>query len=576
MRLPILLGFCLLLFSPLSFSKYPDASLSGPRDTFNFFLKTMKGHKTGDPKAIDLAIKSLDLSATDQNFKGSIGKVYSVLLINTIDRLEYVDIKTIPKTAKSGIWYFRKDIVQKDQAFIDVEISIAKDKNGKWKFSKKTLKTLRLYYDSLKSKEVASGVTQLNDWKEKIKNKFPDWTGRSSFILLNGQWLGILFVIFLALFLEKLIRLYIGWTTERVLKRKNVEITSAEKNQLTGPIGIMAFAGVWIITIRFFEFESQSLSLFLRSGYVVFTVGSVISTFRFVDVASLFFEKKARESKNKFDDILVPLVRKTAKFFVVSIGVIFIGDSLTLDMKSIIAGLGIGGLAFALAAKDTISNIFGSLTILLDKPFRIGDWVLINGKIEGTVEEVGMRSCRIRTFYDSQITLPNGQLTNAHIDNYGQRTFRRYSTKIGVQYDTSPEKIEAFCEGIRQIILNHKWTRKDYFHVYLNSFNNSSLDILVYVFWRVPDWSKELAEKHRLLLDILRLGNDIGIQFAFPTQTLHMFNEEKVTDSAIPPELNSHEYAKLRAESITSAPMSKTEHRSGTKTGSLPEDDYGL
>ncbi|MBT5095065.1 MAG: mechanosensitive ion channel family protein, partial [Halobacteriovoraceae bacterium] len=234
----------------------------------------------------------------------------------------------------------------------------------------------------------------------------------------------------------------------------------------------------------------------------------------------------ARESDNKFDDILAPLFRKTAKFFVVAIGFIFIGDSLTLDMKSIIAGLGIGGLAFALAAKDTIGNIFGSLTVLLDRPFRIGDWVHIDGTVEGMVEEVGLRSTRIRTFYDSLITLPNGRLTNAHIDNYGQRKYRRFTTKVGVQYDTSPEKLEEFCQGIRQIIKDHEFTRKDYFHVYFNGFNNSSLDILVYVFWQVPNWAKELEEKHRFLMDILKLGNKMGIDFAFPTQTIHLQGQD--------------------------------------------------
>ena len=128
-------------------------------------------------------------------------------------------------------------------------------------------------------------------------------------------------------------------------------------------------------------------------------------------------------------------------------------------MKGILTGLGIGGLAFALAAKDTLSNLFGSLTVLIDKPFRIGDWVNIGG-IEGIIEEVGLRSTRIRTFYDSLITVPNGTLTNVHVDNYGQRRSRRLNTKIGVQYDTPPERLEAFCEGIRELIRNHLKLKK--------------------------------------------------------------------------------------------------------------------
>ena len=221
-------------------------------------------------------------------------------------------------------------------------------------------------------------------------------------------------------------------------------------------------------------------------------------------------------------DILFLLIRKSVKTFVIALGIIFIGDSLTLDMKGLLTGLGIGGIAFALAAKDTISNIFGSLTVLLDRPFSIGDWVLIDDNIEGTIEMVGLRSTKIRTFYDSLISLPNGRLTNAHIDNYGKRTFRRYNSKIGLEYNTHPSKVEAFCDGVKEIIHKHPYTRKDYFHVYFNGFGESSLDILVYVFWKVPDWSKELEEKHKFLLAILELGNDLGIGFAFPTRTLHI------------------------------------------------------
>ena len=176
----------------------------------------------------------------------------------------------------------------------------------------------------------------------------------------------------------------------------------------------------------------------------------------------------------------------------------------------------------SLAAKDTISNLFGSLTVLLDRPFLIGDWVVIDGKIEGIVEEVGLRSCRIRTFYNSLVTIPNGLLTNAQIDNYGMRSHRRFTTTLTVQYDTKPEKINEFCDGIKKIILNQENIYKDNFHVYFNNMSAYSLDILLYVFFTVPTWGDELQERHRLLNKILSYGNEIGVDFAFPTQTLHV------------------------------------------------------
>ena len=205
----------------------------------------------------------------------------------------------------------------------------------------------------------------------------------------------------------------------------------------------------------------------------------------------------------------------------VAFGLIYGAQSLHINIVPLITGLGIGGLAFAFAAKDTIENFFGSIAVILDRPFEVGDWVVIDGT-EGTVVELGFRSTRIRTFYDSLITVPNAALVRATVDNYGRRRYRRWKTYIGIQYDTPPEKMVQFVEGIRQIIRDHPHTRKDYFHVYYNQFGASSLDILLYVFHEVPDWSVELQERERLFIDIFKLAADVGVSFAFPTQTVHI------------------------------------------------------
>ena len=173
----------------------------------------------------------------------------------------------------------------------------------------------------------------------------------------------------------------------------------------------------------------------------------------------------------------------------------------------------------AFAAQDTIGNFFGSITVLFDRPFGIGDWIVI-GDVEGTVERVGFRSTRVRTFYNSMVTIPNSKMVNTQVDNYGARRYRRARVMLSLTYDTAPEKIDAFCEGIRELIRLHPYTRKDYYHVYFNQFADSSLNILLYTFFEVPDWGTELRERHRLFVDILRLADRLGVEFAFPTQTV--------------------------------------------------------
>jgi MscS family membrane protein len=219
--------------------------------------------------------------------------------------------------------------------------------------------------------------------------------------------------------------------------------------------------------------------------------------------------------------------------------------------------LGLGGLAFALAAKDLLGNFFGSLTVLLDRPFQIGDWVVIDD-VEGSVEEVGFRTTKVRTFYNSLITLPNSVLTNTKIDNMGARRFRRMNTMLGLTYDTSPEKIDAFCEGVRALIQLHPYMRKDYYQVYFNQYSAASLDILIYVFWETPDWNMELRERHRFLLDILRLAKQLDVEFAYPTQTLYLKQgEESVfSESAFSPmmtEADAFAQGQKEARSIVEA-----------------------
>lgn len=515
----------LFIFSLPVFAEYPAANFTSPQETMNYFLKTMKGYKTGDAAAIKLAVKALDTSKLDSATKVESSELAATRLIDTLDRLEYIDIKSIPSSHEGESWIYKKQSVSLEGVYHNVEIAISPiDK--KWLFTSKTVSTISLFHQSLKGTKIVSGVTALSTWKTKLKERMPKWTGYRAFLLLNGQWLGIFLIILLSLFVEKIVRFIVGRYLTKLLNKKEIKFEKEKELHFTLPIGIMTFSGFWTLAVRVLEFQDGELSTFLRGGYVVFTVASVFAAYRVVDVLGAWLLEKAEKTENKYDDILVPLISKTSKFFVFCIGIIFIGNSLTLDMKSILAGMGIGGLAFAFAAKDTIANIFGSLTVLLDKPFQIGDLINIGGNIEGVVEQVGIRSTRVRTLYDSLITVPNGTLTSSHIDNWGRRNNRRWKTTLGLQYDTSPEKMEAFCEGLRELIRKNEYIRQDNFRVYFNAFSASSLDILVYLFWSVPGWEDELIQKHKISIEILNLAKEVGVDFAFPTQTLHVFNED--------------------------------------------------
>ncbi len=250
--------------------------------------------------------------------------------------------------------------------------------------------------------------------------------------------------------------------------------------------------------------------------------------------------KLAERTESTLDDQLVPLVRKILKTFVVIVGAIFILDNLEFDITGLIAGISIGGLAFALAAQDTIKNFFGSLMIFVDRPFQVGDWIT-SGDVDGTVEEVGFRSTRIRTFRNSLMYIPNGVITNQTIDNHGLRKYRRFFTHISLTYDTPPDLIQTFVDGLKKIVDLHPKTRKDFYEIHFNEMGASSLNVMFYIFFDVPTWSEELHARHEVLLSVVELAEELGVNFAFPTQTLHVetFPEKKG---------NSPEYTDSRPE----------------------------
>jgi len=226
----------------------------------------------------------------------------------------------------------------------------------------------------------------------------------------------------------------------------------------------------------------------------------------------------------RLDRTIASFLRQISAFMIWLVLLTVAAGILGIHITGLLATIGILGLVLALAAQDTLANLFASLMLLVDRPFRVGDWVLVDND-EGTIEDVGLRSTKIRTFADSLIIVPNSILANRSIENFGRRTYRRYSTHIDLTCDTTPALIEAFRDGIEELILQHPHTRKDYYHVRFHEMGDYALRILLYVFWRTPDWGAELRERERLLLDILRLGESLHIRFAYPTRQIILDGE---------------------------------------------------
>ena len=263
-----------------------------------------------------------------------------------------------------------------------------------------------------------------------------------------------------------------------------------------------------------------NIGLLIKNGYIL--VASFILlylVFKMIDVVGYVIHKVAERSDSKLDDQLAPLLVKTMRIFVLVLGILFIVRNFGYDITSLLAGLGIGGLAFALAAQDTVSNLFGSFTVFSDRPFSVGDWIEVSG-FEGTVEEIGFRSTRVRRFDQALVTLPNSQFIKNGVINYSARPKRRIKFTLGVTYGTTATQMTRVVEGIKQIIQDDPRFDHNFYMVRFTDFGAYSLDIFIYCFTTTIVWDEHLQIREDFNLKILYLLEELGVEVAFPSQTV--------------------------------------------------------
>ena len=496
-------------------------SLISPRATMATFIHSMNDIKEGELDKIEAATSTLDLESVNPLVRNERGENLAWLLLEIMDRTRLVDLKKIPNKEDGKHWIFEK--------YDAGTIRVSRYADGRWLFDNETVLNLEKIWAEVEERKKVKGL-ESNDahlpLHLRIRNTIPTELQKVHFLLETWHWFGLLAIIAVGLFIDKIIAISLRIFVRRWRNRRENSSLAEVSEEILRPLGLMVMAAIWWIGINMLGLPEQAMLILLVAVKFLAGIAGVWAAYRLVDIVGVYLLKRARATDTKMDDALVPLIPKTLKIFVTVVGIIFVADNLNINVSGLIAGLGLGGLAFALASKDMVQNLFGSVTILLDRTFAVGDWIIVDGK-EGSVESIGFRSTRIRTFYNSKLTVPNSTFITANVDNMGERRYRRLSTKLGLAYETPPDKIDAFCEGVRELVRQHPYMRKDYFHVYFNGYADSALEILVYVFWETPEWSTELRERHRFLLDILRLARDLGVEFAYPTQTLYMKNESE-------------------------------------------------
>lgn len=352
----------------------------------------------------------------------------------------------------------------------------------------------------------------------------PPWQGVADLRLLDlglWQWITLALFVVLAWILSALIVRSVFRVLLSVSRLSKADWNRDLLDRLHAPARLATLVGLFYggaYTLQLPEQGHEAIAVVCKA----LTVASIAwLLFRLVDLASGYVESRLAASGNAATITLVPLGRRGVKAFVGVLAALSMLQNLGFNIGGLLAGLGIGGLAVALAAQKTLENLFGGFVLVADRPFRIGDFCRA-GEHLGTVEDIGIRSSRIRTLDRTLVCVPNAELSTARIENYGVRDKLRLYAVLQVGYDSSPDQMRYLLVKLRSMLYAHPKTLPDPCRVRFVNFGAHSLDIEVFVFIDTTDWHEFTGIREDIFLRVLDIVSESGAYFAYPSQTLYL------------------------------------------------------
>ncbi len=487
------------------------------------------------------AIKVLDLSDIPPVLQDTVAPERVLQLKEILDRVEIPSLESIP--AQDAMSRASAKRWRLPGTEIDIALIENGPRSGEYLVTAETVDRLPGFYDRVRKLPYKPGpAAELSEVYHRMSSggaatiyeaylsspvglqrivpvrwmlNLPAWAKARIAGAASWQWFGLIIGLTVCVgFVYGIFRL------ARRLGRDRPEDAGPGWHALLTPLAIILISAVpvpLLCTIFRIGGTPRILITFIQTGTLYLSAAwlSVVA-------ASLFAEAIVESEQLRPRSLDGQLIRLGMRFagLAIAVGLLIQGSyELGFPTYSVLAGLGVGGLAVALAARDSLANLLGSMLIMIEKPFRVGHYVKVSGG-EGTVEDVGFRSTRIRTLDNSLISIPNNSVVNATVENLSLRVMRRQRFFIQVTYDTPREKLEELAAEIKQLITDHPLTNKKSFHVRFNDFGESSLNILVYFYLEVADLAAELEAREEILLRIMDLVQQLGIDFAFPTRTL--------------------------------------------------------
>jgi len=334
-----------------------------------------------------------------------------------------------------------------------------------------------------------------------------------------GNIIAAVVVLLLFLILRRFFTYIVMETLQRLSKYTKTYYDDKIISALKAPVSFAFIVlGLHLFFLLIF-WETQTIKNILNTLIVFDIFWAILSI---AEALRGLFHHTTAKFHSELSKEMGDFILKIVKILIGGVGLAAILQVWGINVTALIASLGLGGLAFALAAKDTASNLFGSFALLADRSIRIGEWIKV-GNTEGVVEAIGMRTTKIRSFQKSLITVPNQLVANTPIENFSRRGIRRINMNIGLTYDTSRDQILKIMEEIKYMLHAHDGiSHQDTLLVNFESFGDSSLNILIYTFTNTANWDKYLNIREDIHLKIMQIVEENHASFAFPSQSLYV------------------------------------------------------
>jgi MscS family membrane protein len=489
--------------------------LTSPRQAMETFLIAMN---QGDLAA---ATRVLSLDHLNPVVRPVRGPELASRLYAILNRTEFIQLDTIPNASSGGDWIFASFTTDAGAGIGDIRLSRTAD--GAWKFPQRTVDQIDAIWQQVRSLPVLAGLEDSagsgSEAAEWIRSRFPEsWSAR---MLGMEAWQAASLAILLGLgwLIGMAAKLVLRWVLMRRFRRLQGQFDERQRKNLTRGIGIVCGLALLLAALPSLTLPTTTYAFLAFAVQVALAVMLTVLIWSAWTGLINIFADAINADKSRARSLFVPLFHSIGRAVIIGGVLVYIGVRLGLNVAGVVAGLGIGGAILALAAKDSIENLFGSLTILFEAPFGIGDWIKIDGQ-EGTVEEISLRSTRIRTFSDTLLVMPNSKIITGIVENYGQRRRRRFKATVPLAYATDPARAVEFCRKMREALAARTDLYEDSLYVHLNDFSDKGVEVMVYLFILAPDWTEELRIREEIVQTLLKMAQDDGVKFAVSPEAL--------------------------------------------------------